>query len=79
MTHFTQDEMNLMCIYDTGTRVGLITALTDMRGYLEPDEEELRSLTDSVLEKLRAMTDEEYAGLDLIFDFDEEESDASEI
>ena len=79
MTHFTQDEMNLMCIYDTGTRMGLITALTDMRGYLEPDEEELLSLTDSVLTKLRAMTDEAYAGLDLIFDFDEEEPDASEI
>ena len=71
MTHFTQDEMNLMCIYDTGTRVGLIAALTDMRGYLEPDEEELRSLTDSVLEKLRAMTDEGYAELELHPYFDQ--------
>ena len=79
MTHFTQDEMNLMCIYDTGTRVGLIAALTDMRGYLEPDEEELRNLTDSVLAKLRTMTDEAYTKLELIFDFDEEEPDASEI
>jgi len=70
MTHFTQDEMNLMCIYDTGSRVGLIEALTDMRGYLEPDEEELRILTDSVLAKLRGMTDEEYGRLELYPDFD---------
>ena len=73
MTYFTRDEMNLMCIYDTGTREGLIEALTGMRGYLEPDEEELRSLTDSVLGKLRGMTDEEYGRLELVFDFDEDE------
>jgi len=69
--------MNLMCIYDTGTREGLIEALTGMRGYLEPDEEELRSLTDSVLGKLRGMTDEEYGRLELVFDFDEDEPDGS--
>jgi len=77
MTYFTRDEMNLMCIYDTGTREGLIEALTGMRGYLEPDEEELRSLTDSVLGKLRGMTDEEYGRLELVFDFDEDEPDGS--
>lgn len=62
--------MNLMCIYDTGTREGLIAALTGMRGYLAPDEEELRTLTDSVLAKLRGMTDEEYGRLELYPDFD---------
>ena len=30
--NFTNDELNLMCIYDTGSRAGLIEALTDMRG-----------------------------------------------
>ena len=69
--------MNLMCIYDTGSRVGLIEALTGMRGYLEPDEEELRTLTNSVLAKLRGMTDEEYYRLELVFDFDEDEPDGS--
>ena len=36
MRDFTFDEINLMCIYNTGTRAGLVQALTDMRGQLEP-------------------------------------------
>ena len=52
MMNFTNDEMNLMCIYQTGDRQGLISALTEMRGYLDEDEAELRALTDSALQKL---------------------------
>jgi len=70
MKDFTFDETNLMCIYNTGTRAGLIQELTVMRGYLEPDEDELRALTDSVLAKLTAITDEVYAELELFPDFD---------
>jgi len=33
MGNFTFDEMNLMCIYNTGTREGLINALKEMRGF----------------------------------------------
>ena len=35
MGNFTFDEINLMCIYNTGTRQGLMDALKEMRGYLE--------------------------------------------
>ena len=73
MNTFTNDEMNLMCIYNTGTKDGLMDALTAMREYLEPDEKELLTLTDSVLEKLEAITDAEYAELELYPDFDDEE------
>ena len=76
MMNFTNDEMNLMAIYNTGTRDGLIDALTAMRKYLEEDEAELRDMTDAVLEKLNAMTDSEYDELVLIPDFDEEDADA---
>jgi hypothetical protein len=69
---FTNDEINLMCIYDTGTREGLIAELTQMRGYLGAEETELLSLTDSALGKLRNMSDTEYAKLDLLPDFDVE-------
>ena len=69
---FTNDEINLICIYDTGTREGLITELTQMRGYLGAEETELLTLTDSALEKLQEMNDEEYAALDLFPDFDEQ-------
>jgi hypothetical protein len=69
---FTNDEINLMCIYNTGTREGLIAELEQMRGYLGAEEAELLSLTDSTLEKLRHMSDAEYAELDLLPDFDVE-------
>lgn len=60
---FTNDEMNLMCIYNTGTRTGLLGELTAMSAYLESDETELAALTRAVTEKLRDMSDEEYAAI----------------
>ncbi len=72
MMDFTNDEMNLMCIYDTGNRTGLINALSEMRKELSTDEIELRELTDSVLNKLSAMSDEDYAKLELYPDFDDD-------
>ena len=74
--NFTNDEMNLMAIYNAGSRAALMDALTAMREYLEEDEAELRDMTDSVLEKLNAMTDSEYDELVLIPDFDEEDANA---
>lgn len=74
MCELTFEEKSLLVIYNSaGTRVGLIDALEDMRGYLEPDEAELRELTDSALEKLGAMSDEQYAALDLTPDFGPED------
>ena len=49
MGNFTFEEMNLMCIYNTGSRTGLIDSLREMRGELSPEETELRELTDSYL------------------------------
>ena len=71
MNNFTFEETNLLCIYNTGSRTGLIDALTEMRGELSPEETELRELTDSVLTKLCAMTDEKFAELELSPDFDQ--------
>ena len=74
MNRFTFEERNLMCLYNkTGTRTGLIAALEDMRGYLEPDEDELRELTDSALAKLRRMSNAEFEAVDLYPDFDPED------
>ena len=74
--NFTNDELNLMCIYDTGSRMGLIEALSTMRGQLEADETELLQMTDSAIKKLRSMSDEDYAELELFPDFNEEDIDA---
>lgn len=69
--NFSNDEMNLMCICDTGTRAGLIHALSEMRGELDADETELLRLTDTTIEKLRTITDGEYEAIELYPDFDE--------
>ena len=76
MMNFTNDELNLMCIYDTGTRTGLIEALTTMLEQLEEDETELIQMTDSAIRKLNAMSDADYETLELFPDFDEEDVDA---
>jgi len=68
---FTYEETNLMCIYNSGTRAGLISVLQEMRGYLQGDETELRDLTDSALYKLEAMSDIDFDELELVPDFDE--------
>ena len=71
MRNFTFEEMNLMCIYNTGSRAGVIESLNEMRGELSAEETELMELTDSTLRKLQAMTDDEFAELELYPDFDE--------
>ena len=69
--HFTHDEVSLMSIVNAdGTREGRIAALTEMRGYLDAEEAELREMTDSALAKLLDITDAESAALDLTPDFD---------
>ena len=68
--NITFDEQQLMSLYNTGTREGLIAALTEMRGYLAADEAELHKLTDSAIEKLSGMSDAEYETLELFPDFE---------
>ena len=71
MNALTFEETNLLCIYNPGSRLGAIEALTEMRGHLQADETELLALTDSTLAKLRAMPDAEFDELELYPDFDE--------
>ena len=69
--NFTNDEMNLMCIYSAeGKRAELMEKLTEMKRHLENDEAELLMLTDSTLAKLAELSDAEFEALELIPDFD---------
>lgn len=70
MMDFTNDEMNLMCIYNTGSRAGLMEALESMKQYLEQDETDLLELTESVLSKLGRISDTDFEKLELVPDFD---------
>ena len=74
---FTKDELTLISIYDSAVRKGTIVTLKDMMKYLSVDETELNDLTNSAIEKLEKITDEESEALDLFPDFDEtEDADA---
>lgn len=66
---FTPDEINLMCIYDTGSRMGLLFELHDIASYLSADDKELAVLIHSTIEKLCNITDAEYDLLELYPDF----------
>lgn len=67
--NFTNDEMNLMCIYNTGSRESLMRELREMRGYIGADQPELLNMTDSALQKLDKISDEEFTKLELFPDF----------
>ena len=67
--NFTNDEMNLMCIYNTSSRESLMRELREMRGYIGADQPELLAMTDSALQKLENISDEEFTKLELFPDF----------
>ena len=67
---FTNDEMNLMCIYNSGSRTDLIAVLSALQEHLDADEVELLRLTDSVILKLTKLSDEAFEALELVPDFD---------
>ncbi len=67
--NFTNDEMNLMSIYNTGSRESLMRELREMRGYIGADQPELLAMTDSALQKLENISDKEFAELELYPDF----------
>jgi len=67
-TRFTVEETNLISIYIYEDRASLIEEMNDALPYMDED---MRDLANRTLEKLRTMTDEEFAELD-IYAADEE-------
>ena len=65
---FNHDELMLMILYNTGTRQGLVQELRLMQCYLMPDETALRELSEQVIEKLKLLTDAEFAELEFPLD-----------
>ena len=62
--NFNHEELMLMTLYNSGTRLGLIHELRLMQCYLMPDETALRELSEGVIEKLKLLTDVEFAELE---------------
>ncbi len=73
MDRFSIEELNLMCIYDTGTRAGLMVGLENIALELAPEDADLMDLIQGALKKLAAMSDEEYGELILVPDYKEED------
>ncbi len=59
--NFDHEELMLMMLYNTGSRIGLMQELRLMQCYLMPDETALRELSEGVIEKLKLMTDAQFA------------------
>ena len=66
--NFNHEELMLMMLYNTGTRLGLVQELRLMQCYLMPDETALRELSEQVIEKLKLLTDAEFAELEFPLD-----------
>lgn len=62
----TYEERQLMAIYNTGTRKGLLEELMEMQSYISAEEDDLSKLTASAIRKLQEMSDDDYAALDLV-------------
>ena len=60
MIRFNTEEQNLICLYNPGSREGLMYELREMQKDLLPDEDDLEALARRVLKKLERMTDKEY-------------------
>ena len=66
--NFNHEELTLMMLYNTGTRLGLVQELRLMQCYLLPDETALRELSEGVIGKMERMTDAEFSELEFPLD-----------
>ena len=66
--NFNHEELMLMMLYNTGTRLGLVQELRLMQCYLMPDETALRELSENVIDKLKLLTDEQFAEIEFPMD-----------
>lgn len=64
LKNFNGEELTLMMLYNSGSRLGLMQELRLMQCYLLPDETALRELSEGVIKKLKLMTDAEFAELE---------------
>ena len=66
--NFNGEELMLMILYNPGTRLGLMQELRLMQCYLMTDETALRELSEQVIEKLKLLTNAEFAELEFPLD-----------
>ena len=67
--NLTLDEQMMILLYNPGSRPGLVSKLHEIQRCLTPEETELMALIQRVLTKIEVMTEAEFAGLELLPDF----------
>ena len=72
MMRLNVEEMNLLYMFDNSSRKAAVQDILDRFPFLE--NEELREICQQTVEKLEAMTDEEFATINFTI-YDEEELD----
>ena len=61
MDNFTVEEINLMCVFNTGSRMKLMEDIRRVLPHLK--DSEMKELAENVLKKLQKMNDEEFKEL----------------
>lgn len=74
---FTVEEMNLMCIYDTGSKASLINGIVN--GMEDAGEPELLGLMQSIVDKLNRLTEQEFLQISFSPEFGFEEYEEQEV
>ena len=60
MDRFTVEEINLMCVFEEQSRMGMINSIKNVMPHIQ-DDSDMVELAKQVLAKLEAMSDEEFA------------------
>ena len=63
MDKFTVEEINLMCVFEEQDRTGMIADIKNVIPHIQ--DSDMVELSKQVLEKLEAMSDEEFAEVTL--------------
>ena len=66
--HFNREEINLLSLYNTGSKDETLMELREMQSYLLEDETDLKHLSDKVISKIQSLSDHEYMELLLTYD-----------
>lgn len=59
MDKFTVEEINLMCVFEGQDRMGMVADIENVIPHIQ--DSDMMELAEQVLEKLEAMSDEEFA------------------
>lgn len=74
---FEEAELNIIAMFEEETREDTIAYIKEAAGFLDEEDDELRELMNSAVEKLKQLPEEEFKAFDYskyLFEEDEDES-----